>query len=323
MNRDWLWDSSLSDNDVVSILSDIKNPEFIPLTAKLLSRKGDAKEVFADFIKREDFLASWLRIRNEMKKNQWGRPKIHYWSAIYHELKKYKDILQVKEHMPQFDSSITARCAEIGSRIKREREEKHLTQKAFAQKLRVSQQLISKIESGRQNVSIGVLQHISQTLGIPFETLISGNERNENFTTKTMPFLDIPPDGFEVLVYNIVMRDGFENPQHFGGVGDKGRDIVAYKYDRVGKQEKWYFQCKRYKKIEHSDFKTELDKLKQHSDKDVNFKPDVIVFATACPVMSGCRDRVADYAKTLSFDFILFWTPIELEEKARRYNLEK
>jgi len=40
-----------------------------------------------------------------------------------------------------------------------------LSQKDFAKKIGVSQQLISRIEQGRENVSLGTLDNISRALG--------------------------------------------------------------------------------------------------------------------------------------------------------------
>ncbi|OGS28029.1 MAG: hypothetical protein A2297_02065 [Elusimicrobia bacterium RIFOXYB2_FULL_48_7] len=45
------------------------------------------------------------------------------------------------------------------------REEKHMSQKELAKKMHTSQQAISRIEQGKQNVSIGMIEKIAEVLG--------------------------------------------------------------------------------------------------------------------------------------------------------------
>ena len=56
-------------------------------------------------------------------------------------------------------------------------------------------------------------------------------------------FGDLSPEDFERLLYWLVKRsDEFDEVQWYGGVRDKGRDVVAYKHTAAGR-EKWYIQC--------------------------------------------------------------------------------
>lgn len=133
-----------------------------------------------------------------------------------------------------------------------------------------------------------------------------------------LPFGNLSASDFERLCYWVVDRSSeFDNAEHYGMTGDKKRDIIAYKHGAKGKIEKWYFNCKRQKKVWPKLFKDELDALKQHSDEKVGFEPDVVVFATSCAVSPKCKDSVKEYGKSLSFEKVYFWADVELDAKAK------
>jgi hypothetical protein len=128
-------------------------------------------------------------------------------------------------------------------------------------------------------------------------------------------FEDLSPQQFESLVYCLVKRDrefAFDEVQWYGGVRDKGRDVVAYKHTETGR-EKWYIQCKRYKVITYADLRDELDKLARHTEAEQDFAPDVIVFATACGVSPGIKDKAGAYARVLDLPQPYCWDRLELD----------
>jgi DNA-binding XRE family transcriptional regulator len=101
-----------------------------------------------------------------MRKDAWNNPRIEFWQAIYEKLKdKYRkkgigvsaEITAVK---PQDEF-----CKTIADKIKRIRKQKGLTQGALAKKLKVSQQVISRIETGRENISLLTLKKVVDSLG--------------------------------------------------------------------------------------------------------------------------------------------------------------
>ncbi len=137
-------------------------------------------------------------------------------------------------------------------------------------------------------------------------------------TRHVLPFANLSDKQFESLCFWIVSKSGeFDSVQHYGMSGDRQRDVVGYKHSTGGQREFWYFQCKRYKKIGAASFKKELDALKKHCDKDKSFKPDVIVFVTACVVSPTCKDEVTAYAKGLGNNYLYFWTDVEVDEKSK------
>lgn len=137
-------------------------------------------------------------------------------------------------------------------------------------------------------------------------------------TRHILPFSNLSDKDFERLCYWVVEKSSnFDIVEHYGMTGDKKRDIIGYKHNKAGRPEQWYFQCKNYKKIYFAILRDELDAIKNYSDKDKDFKPDAIVFVTGCSVSSRCKDRVKEYAETLSLGSVYFWTNIELDEKAK------
>ena len=59
----------------------------------------------------------------------------------------------------------------IGSRIRQLRQEKHLSQEAFADLCELDRTYISSIEKGKRNVSIVNLEKIANALNINLSTL--------------------------------------------------------------------------------------------------------------------------------------------------------
>lgn len=163
MQRDWFWDRNISRSEIKKIFSNAENPRFIGLAALLLSRKNSAKEAFADYIKREDFFIYWHKIKSEMRKNSWNDPRIEYWQAIYDTLRKNPKFAKLNKSSSKEPASKI--CQETGEKIRQARVKSNLTQGQLAERMKVSQQIISRIESGRQNLSLETLESIASALG--------------------------------------------------------------------------------------------------------------------------------------------------------------
>ncbi|MFH1776104.1 MAG: helix-turn-helix domain-containing protein [Candidatus Omnitrophota bacterium] len=320
MKKDWLWDKDIPETELKKVFADRNNPRFISLAALLLSRKNSAEEVFKEYIKQEDFFVRWQSIKRRMRKNSWNDPRIEYWQAIYDTLKKRAPALGGLKRS-QIEEPLFTLPREIGEKIKEVREGKGWTQKKLADKLGISQQIISRIESGMHNISLATLDKVCRGLGMLINAEKLGLQVEPETIDKTLnvlPFSAKSPEEFVKAVYEIINRlNEFNRVQYYDGMGDKQRDIIAYKYE-VGTKQQWYFQCKRYtKKIGFSIFENELNKIAEHSRKDKDYRPDVIVFATACRVGIPTIDKVKDHAKKIGLGEVIFWTDIELTAKAK------
>ena len=166
LSRDWLWDRNMPLAKAISILRNPKDLHFLFLSSLLLSRKNTPKEVFKNYLKPADFLRNWNRIKQQMRKDSWNNPRIEFWQAIYEKLRekyKRKRIPIPKESKPV--KSQDEFCRLIAEKIKSVRKQKGLTQNELAKKLKVSQQVISRIEKGRENISVLTLKKIVDGLG--------------------------------------------------------------------------------------------------------------------------------------------------------------
>lgn len=165
MKKDWLWDLKISVSEATRILRHPGDKRFILIASLLLARKADPKEVFGEYLDPVLFCKNWQKIKKRMSQDKWGDPRIIFWQAIYQGLlEKYRkkgiQIVRVKEVSPKDPA-----CEAIGVEIRRVRKEEGLSQERLAQKANISQQLISRIEKGKENISLITLKKISGALG--------------------------------------------------------------------------------------------------------------------------------------------------------------
>ena len=164
MTKDWLWDQKIGLQKAKRILKDPLNPSFLRLASMLLLRKNNPREVFKEYLSPLLFCQNWARIKGLMKKDAWGKPRLHFWQAVYEKVRE-KLIKKRVVLRPSALYEVDDFCRLIGNEIKGLRRKKRLTQKELARKLHISQQIISRIESGRQNMSVITLKNIINALG--------------------------------------------------------------------------------------------------------------------------------------------------------------
>ena len=164
MNRDWLWDRKLSISQAKKILGNPEDKKFILLAALLLARKNEPREVFKELIEPLTFCTHWPTIKKRMGRDKWGSQRIIFWQAIYETLReKYrKKGVKLKEKREGVRDDF---CKEVGGELRKIRKEKGLSQKALAEKLGISQQVISRIEKGKENISLITLKNVFRALG--------------------------------------------------------------------------------------------------------------------------------------------------------------
>ena len=163
MNRDWLWDRKTSINEIKMILKNPKHKNFILFASLLLARKNQPNEVFKKYINPMIFCTHWPNIKKNMRKDKWNSQRIIFWQAIYEKLRDryHKKGISFREKKKL---TINKLCQETGAQIRSIRKGKGLSQKALAKKLGVSQQLISRIEGGKENVSLVTLTNVLKAL---------------------------------------------------------------------------------------------------------------------------------------------------------------
>lgn len=61
---------------------------------------------------------------------------------------------------------------QIGMMLKRLREARGLTQAGLARKARVTREYVNKLEAGRHDATVGVLQRLARALGVTLSELL-------------------------------------------------------------------------------------------------------------------------------------------------------
>lgn len=133
-----------------------------------------------------------------------------------------------------------------------------------------------------------------------------------SFTQHTLPFDKLDALTFERLCLWLVRAKGYLRPEHYGLAGsEQGRDVIAYLQTEPN-EELWYFQCKRYQKIDASVLNREVDKISQLSSKKPDLKPVGIVFFLSCSVSANIRDDVQLHCSNKGLK-CEFWAHTELD----------
>ena len=155
----WLWDTMLDEKEVRKILKDADHPKFDIYAERLLSRVSDPRMVF-DIIDEVVFCRRWQAIKRRIQKDQWLKDRVVFWQTIYERAceRLRKQGIRIRE--PQ-DMEIPPERMKVACEIRNIRIKLGYTQKDLAKKLGVIQQYISKIENGRENVSVDVLKRIA------------------------------------------------------------------------------------------------------------------------------------------------------------------
>ncbi len=155
MKTNWLWDIRLTEMRVSKILKDEKDPRFFIYAEKLFSRVSDPKVCFS-FMPKHVFCRQWPAIKKRIEKDAWARKRVAFWQSIYRKI----------EGIPPERIALAEQIYHIRNQL-------GYTQKQLATKLGVIQQYVSRLESGRENVTIDTLKNIADVLGKRLNIVIS------------------------------------------------------------------------------------------------------------------------------------------------------
>lgn len=166
MRHPWLWNINKTEAEVKRILRDPGQEAFVHYAALLLSRHpGLPKEIFRDYLRKEDFCRRWPAIKRRMRKNDWNDRRILFWDGAYKfllsEFRK-QGVTFPREKKPVVRDPGREKAAREVREMRRAR---NMTQVELARRLGVKQQFISKVESGTQNLSLSTLEKIRRCLG--------------------------------------------------------------------------------------------------------------------------------------------------------------
>jgi len=159
MKTNWLWDSRLGEGQVKEILKNEGHPKFYIYAEKLFSRVNDPKMAFS-IVDKVTFCKKWAGIKKRMKKDRWLENRVIFWQTIYERIYAGLKESGVKIRSAQ-DANIPAQRLRLSGQIRDIRLKLGYTQGGIAKKLGVIQQYISKIETGRENMSVDTLTRIA------------------------------------------------------------------------------------------------------------------------------------------------------------------
>jgi DNA-binding XRE family transcriptional regulator len=166
MGSSWLWNVNKTEEEAKAILKDPEEKRFVHYAALLLSRhRGLPKEIFKEYLSKENFCRRWLEIKRKMRKDNWNDQRIPFWDEIYKRLiadfkKKGIEFRSPKKELPKNPG-----WQRLALDIRNRRRAQKITQAEFAEKMGVTQQFISKIEGGTQNLSVSTIEKIESVLG--------------------------------------------------------------------------------------------------------------------------------------------------------------
>lgn len=162
MRSDWLWDRKISDAKAKKVLKNPDSEGFFAIAALLLSRKNEPREVFKNYLNPVVFCRHWSAIKRRMRQDKWSEPRIVFWQAIYEKLSaRYrKKGMVFRQEAPAKKEF----CEMVGKKVAVIRREDGLSQKKLAKRIGISQQIISRIESGAGNISLTTLTRVADAL---------------------------------------------------------------------------------------------------------------------------------------------------------------
>lgn len=166
MEKDWLWDRNVASAYVKGIFGNESHPRFVEFAALLLSRKNTPKEVFKEYFSAIVFCRNWHIIKKRMRQDSWNNPRIEFWQAVYERLLENYKKKNIKFRQAKTgDGPMNELAKDIAQRIIKMRKQKGLTQQDVAKKTGFSQQMISRIEKAKQNISITTLKRVAESMG--------------------------------------------------------------------------------------------------------------------------------------------------------------
>ena len=165
MRPEWLWDRNISVKEIQKILKNPKGERFAPIAALLLSRNNMPKEIFEQYLDKTIFVRQWARIKRQMRKNTWNDPRIIFWHAVYKKIVSGFKEKGISIRPTRQEEKIDELSREIARKIKMCRQDSGVTQSELAHKIGISQQIISRIEKGRNDMRLLTLEKIARGLG--------------------------------------------------------------------------------------------------------------------------------------------------------------
>lgn len=142
------------------ILKNSAHPKFKTRMVTLLSRCQSAKELFS-LVSKKEFVNLWPEIRSYWKKIARDSEFRDWWETVYEQL-----LEEYAQKYRKVKGKPASLFYKIGRTIREARIQKGMTQKDLALKTGMKQPDISKIEEGKKNITLKVLNRLCEVLDI-------------------------------------------------------------------------------------------------------------------------------------------------------------
>lgn len=141
-------------------LRDINHPRFAYYAVILFSRCDEPKEALC-FISKDYFISGWPRIKSYWRRLKENSEFRDWWQAIY------ESMLEEKNGKPSaHKEKSSSYFKSIGTKIRESRIKLNMSQKELARSSGIRQPDISKIEEGKQNITLETLIKICKIIGL-------------------------------------------------------------------------------------------------------------------------------------------------------------
>jgi DNA-binding XRE family transcriptional regulator len=160
IKKSWLWDVKTSEQNARKALHGKDEVRFMMYAEMLFSRMKDPDYVFRQ-IDKKTFCRFWPAIRTKIKKDKWKAHMADYWDPIYKDTVREFKSRGESIHVFPVDMELSVHRIKLAQKFRQMRREAGLTQAQSARLLGVGQRFISKIETGRENLSIDTLYRIA------------------------------------------------------------------------------------------------------------------------------------------------------------------
>ncbi len=220
------------------------------------------------------------------------------------------------------------RMSKIGKIISTTRKNRNLTQMQLAEKSGVDYNAIIKIEGGKvAKPRTENIQSIAKALDVP-ESYLTGETLDEGFRAQVegrdvLPLTAHSDKEFERMIFMLIEQahKDWKNAEHYGGIGDKGRDIIAraLRGSTMSKQFT-FFQAKKHKRARFNTLTDDMDKIHQHffiENTNKVKQPERIIFCVGCEVGPELKDKVREYGREKGLPECVVWGALELDPKCR------
>ncbi len=173
IKRNWLWDIQTDEKKVKKILKNENDQRFFIYAGMLFSRNNDVDYVFS-LVNKKVFCRYWPLIKEKVDQQGWFSPyKSDFWQPVYE--KTLKELKASREEIHKFpDIPLNRHRVQLAMKLRDLRKEAGFTQVEAAEMLGVKQKYISKLETGRINVSIDALNKIANVYFRNIEIVFKG-----------------------------------------------------------------------------------------------------------------------------------------------------